>query len=365
MPGAGKFGMAEAVVLITMSSMARIFLPFPGALVETAGEAAWISALAGLVLALFQVYLLYSVLKRHPGKNIVEVTGESLGVIGGTAANVIFIFYFIVVGAIFTRTFSEALLLSALPRTPISVVTTGYVAMALLGSYVGIEAMARSARVTYPFVVTGIAILLFSLIPHWDLTQLFPVLGNGPSGIIRGGIAAGAVTEILFSAVIANCYYGPAAFGKITARAMLMGYAYLTLLEFILLATVLWSVAQEYSLPFYSLSRLIYLGRYFQRVEAIFIIIWGYIGIVKVVITLYGAAVTMAGAFRLPDYRPLIWPLALVMFVLSLLPPDLPTAVEIESVYIRLIAWLPTVIIPALVLAVGRLRNRRKKDDGG
>lgn len=355
--------MAEAVVLLTMSNMAKIFLSFPRSLVEVAGEAAWISSLAGLVLVLFQVVLFYTLLKNHPGKNIVDLTGEALGKIVGTAANVSYVLYFTAVGALFTRIYSEALLLTALPRTPISVVSTGYIAMALLGSYLGLEAMARSARITYPFVVAGISVLLLSLMPQWDATQLFPVLGNGPAGILEGAVAAGASTEILLSAVIVLSFHGPGMFGKITARAMLMGFAYLTLLEIVLILTILPITAQEYTLPFYELSRLIFLGRFIQRVESIFIIIWGFIGMIKVALTLYAAAVTLAGTFRLPDYQPLIWPLALIFFVSSLLPPDLPTTVEIESEYLRWAAWLITVIFPTLVLAADRLRNRGKRNE--
>ncbi|MCL6610624.1 MAG: spore germination protein [Peptococcaceae bacterium] len=361
----GKFGQAEAVVMLTMSGMARIFLPFPRHLAETAGEAAWISSLAGLALAMGQVYLLHLVLKPYPEGNIVDVTTGALGRVAGTAACLIYVSFFIAVAAVFTRTFSEALLVTALPRTPISVVSTGYVAMALLGAYMGLEAMARSARVTYPFVVAGMGILLFSLVPLWDFTGIFPLLGTGPAGVfVKGGILAGGMTEILLAAVIVQSFHGPGAFGRVVSRAMLMSFAYLALLELILLMTDSADVAREYTLPFYSLSRLIHLGRYFQRIESIFIIIWGYIGMVKIVLALYAAASVFAGAFRLPDQRPLIWPLALIIFTASLLPPDLPTTVKIESVYIRHLAWLPAVFLPAAVLAADRIRARRRKNEG-
>lgn len=361
-----RFGLAEAVVLLTISNMARIFLTFPRILVEASVSAAWLSSLAGLVLALAQVYLIYQLLKPHPGESIVDVTGSALGKFFGTSANLLYAAFFLDVAAIFTRTFSEALLVTALPNTPISVVSTGFIAVAILGAYVGLEAMARSARVTYPFVVAGIALLLLSLIPQWDITNLFPVLGNGPFNVfVKGGLTAGVITDILLSAVIVRSFQNPGMFGVITARAMLMGYSYLTVLLLIMIMTTGWNTSQEYTLPFYNISRLIYLGRFFQRVEAIFIIIWGYIGMVKVALTLYAAAITLAGTFKLPDHRPLIWPLALIIFTSSLLPPDMPSAVEFEFIYLRIFAWLPTVILPALVLAVDRFRMGRRKNEGG
>ncbi len=361
----GKFGPAEAVVLLTLSSMARIFLTFPRFLVEIAGEAAWLSSLAGLAMVLFQVYVFLLLLRTHPQKNIVDITAEALGRVAGTAANIVYAAFFVAVAAMFTRTFSEALLVSALPRTPISVVSTGYVAMGVLGAYVGLEAMARSARVVYPFVVAGIAILLLALIPLWDYTQLFPPLGQGPLSILRGGLIAGAVVEVLLAAVIVQSFHDPDKFGTILSWAMLMGFGYMIALMLILVMTFGYNTAQELTLPFYQVSRLIYLGRYFQRVESIFIIIWGYIGMVKVVLTLYAAAVTFAGTFKLPDYRPLIWPLALIIFVASLLPGDMPAAERIEAVVLRYYAWFPAFVLPLAVLAAGRARNRRNRKNAG
>ncbi|MCL4440064.1 MAG: spore germination protein [Firmicutes bacterium] len=366
MESSSKLGLAEAVVLLTMSSMARIFLTFPRALVEISGPAAWLSSITGMALAILQVYLFYLILKPNPGRNIVDMANEKLGNIAGTAVNIIFASFFIAEAALFTRTFSEALIISALPSTPISVLMTGYITMAILGAYIGLEALARSARVTYPFVLFGIALLLLGLIPKWDFQQVFPILGNGPVNVfIKGGHLAGAVTEILLAAVIVKSFHGPEMFFKITSRALLMGFAFLTVLLFVMVITFGWNTAQENTLPFYRLATLIYLGRFFQRVESVFIIIWGFIGMIKVALTLYAAALTLAGTLRLPDHRPLLWPLAVIIYTCSILPHDMPTAVRLESVLIRGVSWLPAVALPLIILIVSRVRKRSGPDESG
>ncbi|MFZ5644029.1 MAG: GerAB/ArcD/ProY family transporter [Bacillota bacterium] len=361
-----KIGMAELVVLLTVSGMARIFLSFPRSIIEISGPAAWLSSLTGLVITLIQVYIFYIIIKSQPSKNIVEISMDNLGSIGGTVVNLLFAAFFISVAALFTRTFSEALITTALPRTPISVISTGYILIGVLGAYVGLEAMARSSRITYPFVLLGIALLLLGLAPRWDYTQLFPLLGNGPLKVFgTGGVIAGIVTEVLLASVIVKSFHGPEMFRKITLRAMMMGFAYFTILLMVLLLTFGWNVAQEHTMPFYMVSRLIYFGRFFQRVEAIFIIIWGYIGMVKVALTLYAAAVTIAGTLKLPDHRPLVFPLALIIFVVSLLPPDMTTAIRLESTLIRHIGLIPTMLLPIVILAANLIRKRMRKNEGG
>lgn len=360
-----KFGMAEAVVMLTMSSMARIFLSFPRLLVDLSGPAAWLSGLAGLAFTLLQAAVFHYALKPHPQKDILDVTRESLGKFAGTAANLIYALYFLTVVAGFVRGFSEALLVSALPRTPISVVSISYILMAILGSYIGLEAMARAARITYPFVIGGIGLLLLGLYPRWDYTNLFPLLGNGPVEVfITGGFFSGVVTEILLAAVIVRSFHNWGDFGLIAARAMLMGFGYIILLLAVYILTVSYNSAQEFTLPFYSLSRLIYLGRFFQRVEAIFIVIWGFIAILKISLALFAAAYVLARVFRLPDHRPLTWPLAVIVFSASLIPPDLPSSIAADE-YLRIWATLPTVIIPVVVLVAVRFRMRGRPGEGG
>jgi len=358
-----SFGMAEAVVLLTMSNMARIFLPFPRYLVELSGPAAWLSSVAGLSFALLQVFLFYVILKPHPGKSIMDITGRALGKVVGSGVNIYYSVFFIIVAAVFTRIFSEALLVTALPRTPISVVVTSFMLMAVMGAYLGLETMARSTRLTYPFVLSGIALLLFGLLPQWEPSNLFPVLGTGPVNVfIKGGFITSMVSEILMAAVIVQSFKAPEMFGKIASRAILMGFGYLIILEIIFIMTINWNSAQESTLPFYQLSRLIYMGRFFQRVESIFIIIWGFIGMIKISLTLYASAFVLAETLRLPDHRPLVLPLAVIIYSISFIPPDLPSSLEVEMIC-RIYTVLPTVILPAVVLAVDRIRRRGSKNE--
>lgn len=359
MQAKNKFGMAEAVALLGLATMSRMFLSFPRYLVEHSGPAAWLSVLSGFVMILIQIYIFSLLLRPHPEKNLIDVTRDALGKFVGTAVNITYAIYLLSVAAIFTRTFSEALLVTALPETPISVVSIGYVSMALLGAYLGLSSLARATRVVYPFVLIGMSILMLALIPEWEFTQLLPLLGQGPYPVfLKGGIVAGGVSEILMAAIIVQNFYNPGMFGMITLRAMVLAFAYLLALEIVLLLVFNHHVIEEYNLPFYELARMVHLGRFFQRLESIFIIIWGFIGMIKVSLCLYCASVTFSKTFKLPDYRPLLWALILIIFITSLLPLDMPTAIMIESFYIRIISWIPCLGLPLVVLAADRIRRR-------
>jgi len=360
----GKFGLSEAIILLILSNIARIFLPYPRFLAELGGPAAWMTPLGGLAVALAGVYLMSLVLKKSPDKTIIEITEEAFGPVVGIAVNLVVIFFFLSVSMLFTREFSEALILSALPYTPISVITTTYLGVGILGAYLGIEAMARAARLTAPYIFGGTVLLLMSLSPQWNVHNLFPVLGTGPVQVFGlGAFSTAAMTEIILAAVLVQAMGGADKFGKIGYRSMLIAFL---LLSGLLAATVL-TLASEYTmestLPFYNVTRNIFLGRFFQRVEAVFVIIWSIIGGLKIALTLYGASVSLARTLKLPDYRPLIWPLGLVIFILSLLPTDMPTAVELDKSFLRPFSLLPNYLLPLLIIAAYWLRRRVGRAD--
>lgn len=353
----GSFGPAEAVILLAISNIARFFLPYPRSLAEIGGTAAWLTLPGGLVIALAGVYVMSVILNKYPDKTIIEITEEVFGPVLGTVFNLVTFSFFLAVGALFTREFAEAMIITALPETPVSVVTVAFLAMGLAGAYLGIEALARTSRLSYLYVLGGIALLLLAMVPQCDLDNLFPLLGRGPLQIFgNGSLSTAAVTEIILAAVLVQAMGGAGKFRSIGFRAMLIAYGLGVALMVTLSMTVHYQSLAEFTLPFYTLARQIYLGRFFQRVEAVFVIIWSVAGALKIALTLYGATVSLTRLLKLPDYRPLLWPLGLVMFIISLLPPDMPA-----SGILRPFALIPNYLIPVLVLVFYWLRGRSRR----
>lgn len=91
------------------------------------------------------------------------------------------------------------------------------------------------------------------------------------------------------------------------------------------------AVAMEKSLPFYEMARTIYINRYIQRLEALFILLWVMVGIIGIAASLYGALYVLARVFRLPTARPLMVPVTLIMIDIAALPPDAGVVLELGT----------------------------------
>lgn len=356
-----KFGLAEAIVLFAVSSLARVFTSAPSDLISFTGQAAWMAPIVGLFICLIQVYFLWMILKPYKDKNLIEITENVMGRYLGTAFNLIFVLTFLGVNMLYLRIFSEGLILSTLPQTPIIIVGGVFIFCAVWAAYLGIESLARSVKIIYPLIFGGILILMLSLIPSFELTNLFPILGKGGKEILIGGALSGSVVvEGLVAAIIINSFSSRKIFPIAISRAMILGFLVLVLLEFVLLLVMHWASALELVLPFYSLSRLIYLGRIFQRVESIFLFIWLFIILIKVALLLYVTIVSLATTLKLKDYKPLILPIALITFMLSFIPADFSSTIYYSSEYLRKYFWIVGLGLPLIVLLTHFLKGRRK-----
>lgn len=354
----GKIGFAEGFALLYISSISSVFLTLPSKLIEDGKNMAWFLFVNSIIYVLISFFIVTLLMKRHRNVTLIEASEEILGPYLGMMINLIFALYFITRESFLFRTYSEALLVSALTRTPISVVLITIALAALISAYYGFETIARVARVSLAFVVGGIVLLVIAVIKDIEIVHLYPLWSMDPFKLMAKAATDYTVTsEVLIPAIIFHTFGGWKHFRKAGMLALLAGgLTILLVTNFVLLISGV-EVASEMLSPFYSLSEAVSIGRFFKRIEAVFLLTWAMVGFLKAGFFLYISTVIIARMLRLPDYRPLIWIIALLCFALSILPPDLPTAYVLERNLLGLWGLLPTVFIPLFLLIVSMIRK--------
>ena len=128
---------AASVGAISLNAIGtKAFLAYPAIMAKSAQTAAWIVPLASAILSFFWLAPLVYVLKKHPGKNFIEITqklaGKPVAVILGAA---LYVFNFGIV-ATSSREIAEALATVILPLTPLSFTLA---ALSVTGLYVALK----------------------------------------------------------------------------------------------------------------------------------------------------------------------------------------------------------------------------------
>lgn len=348
--------LSRILVILVVSN---IFLGTPRAMVEEGATAGWILLLFAGTVASIGLFILVKLLKKFPGKNLIEIAETLWGRPGAVFTALSFGILAVYTAIISLREFAETMLTTVLPRTPISVVTFFFVAAMLLGAYKGLEVIGRTSTLLLPFVIGGILAILFLAGNYISLNNLFPLLGAGLGELAYHAPGRSSIfIEIILVSLIVSNISDNENIPRATWKAFGVSLAVFIVVEIFYISIFRLAGSEKLYVPLFQMARIIYMGRFIQRIEAIFIFIWFFTGALKLTLALYAGATALSRGFRIPIYQPLLFPLGLLTFSLSFVPPDIMTAVRVDMSYLREYGAVPAWGLPLALLATSFIRKK-------
>lgn len=355
----GKLGIAEGLALVFILTFARVFLSTPLNFLIVGENLAWFAQLLAGASAFAMFYALTYVMARMGGDLLCvcqRLLGKKLAWI--TAVYLIIIFF--LNAALLIRQFAENTLLTALPRSEFIVILLIYTLTSMAIAITGIEGLARATYIIMPFGIFGMILVLISLYPYYDVDCMFPLLGNGVSNALIGGIQATGINfAVLILAIIAPSLRTTMTVRKAAVFGLGLSVGLRAISFYIYMLVFDITVGSEKVLPFFEMARLVYLGLYLQHVESLFILLWVIIGILAIAISVWCGAYLMARLFGLPTLQPII-PLACTLVMqAAMVPPDIITVIQLDAAVIATAFNAALFGLPS-ILAIAYFRKRRK-----
>ncbi len=345
-----KIGQSEAIALMVTVLTTKVFLTYPAYIVNYGGSAAWqVSLFSGLVTLVFFGFIL-KYLERFPNSTFPEtaeyITGPYLG---GLIVICVLLSWLFELAIVF-RGFGELIVMVALPETSISIVMLILISGAGLAAYLGLPTIARACYLAFPFTLGAILLILVFSYPSWNTDWLFPFLGNGVLETIKAGVIRSSdFFELNFIYALPLVFYAH--------QVKNIGYTSIIITTFILSIIVLFYlltfpsvVGEEPYIPLYQMARSVYLGRFIQRIEAIFVFFWVVSAYLWVSAGVYGFCQILTQWLKLPDYRPLVLPALTIIFAVAFIPQSLPDTLLIAGQSYRKYGFIQFLGIPVLLL---------------
>lgn len=354
----GKMGVTEGAALVFIAILPRLTLNSFTIVLAKHAQISWlylfINGIAALLMAAVIVYL-YS---KVPG----DLYVMSVTLLGKPLSWGIMLLFIVVFGAnavMLIRQYAENTLVTALPDLDLQLSVLIYVLTALITSYLGVSGITRCSVLFMPLMLLtffGVSLLLY---PFYIPYQLFPWQGNGlTDAVLDGMVGAGYNVGFLAVFVFATAYQNTATLARVFRRGITTGVLLKTyfMVVFILVFGV--EVGSEKSMPFFEMARLIYLGRFFQHIEALFILSWVILGALAIAIHLFVISYLLGRLLNLPVIRPIMPCMAMLMSSLAMLPENLNQAVQLDK---QLVVLNDAAIygVP-LVLLIGLWFKQRK-----
>lgn len=360
-------GAKEFIAMLTLFVATNAFLTYPRYVSASGLEAAWMEPLiAGIATLLLFVFVERLLSAFFPGMDIVEVCKETFGKWIAVFFAILFSAYFIFSTAAVIRQFTENVITTVLPSTPILFVGGLFAFAVAYIAYAGLEGICRTAYFLLPILIIGTIGLCILTINWWHPLYLFPIWGTGIQSVLIGAMKYSPIfTNVLLLCVIYPHAHNPNEFRWIGTASITLST--LVLVFFILTYHMVFAPTEtgKSTFAFYQMARMIYLGRFIQRMESVFIFLWVSAAVVKMAVTLWGAAYLMSKAFGWETYRPAVPALALCCFSLSLWFGNLLQVMEIEETYLMSWGGIIVFILPVFIVLFGVLRHYLRNRRGG
>lgn len=361
-----KISYRQFIILSVLFTIGSAILVVPSSIASIAKQDAWIATLAGLAIGIV-IVLMYNLLaKQHPGKNLVEMLDALLGKWFGRTVALLFVATIFLFGpAAVLNILGNFLTTQMMPETPIQSLNILFTVIVVIGVYLGIETLARSAELIFPWI--AFLYIAFIILVAFDikLTNIQPVLEDGMKPIWQGAVsflATAFLPNIVLLMIFPTVDNQPSQAG----RALLIGSIIGSIVTIVIIIMTIMVFGPEFTArsiyPSYALARKISIGNFLQRIEAIMATIWFISLFFRMALYMYAISIAISHIFNLKDYRAIVLPLGMLMVVMSvIIYPSISYELSWDAR-----TWIPYTIvigfiIPLLLLCLSGFRNLNKR----
>lgn len=350
-----NIGVRETVAFVVMMTCAKVFLGMPRVLVELGGTAAWLVVLISMIHGPLIWLGVRGILRLHPGKTLITATEAILGPVLGTVVNLVYFGFFFALGVVVLREFAEGMVMIFLPTTPLPVVLLALLACVVYVTYLGLEAATRTAYLGGPFMLIGyVALLAAAVWTHAEPNALAPYWGTGADQVITWGLTQNLLGDLLLFGLVGPSFRTIKQWDRAVWWTIGLCTIILVGTQITYLYVFPYPSGARIVLPLMQVTRTISLGPALQRVESVFFVIWLVGSIIKLCGFLYFATSSMAQTLRLPVYRHLFVPFAVLTFTFALVPENVAENLMLDF-GLRQFGGVVTVVLPLLTWGVGLL----------
>lgn len=330
---------------------------------------AWIAILFGLAGGILLFFLYRYLYRHHPEKPLTSYTKEIFGNYLGWIISLLYVLYFLYIAARVLRDFSDLLLTSTLPKTPLLPISA---LMILSISYVifhGIEVMGRTAEVIFIILLfLGIIGNLFIHISgNVNYHHLMPILEEGWRPILTTVFPETLTVpfgEMIVFTMLFPYLNKPTLMTKSVLFGMVASGIVLSYTLALNIAVLGADLVGRTTFPLLATIGMVNIAEFLQRLDAI-VVFTLIIGVFfKIAIFFYSALIGISDLFHFPTYKKMVLPIAIIVLYFSMvIASNFSEHIEEGLQFVPLYLHIPFQMILPLVMVVLTWIQKRAKHD--
>jgi len=336
-----KIGNIEMICLVVNAIVCKAFFTSIAAVVQKVGTAGWYMTIISAAVAMGIFSLIHMMTKAYAGKNILEIYDETVGKKAGRLFALIFCLILFLSASITLREFTDATNVYLLHETPPGFIVGMFIIAMTVVCLLGIEGLGRVAKLFSYILLFNFLIVMILSYQRFEAHRLYPLLGYGLGNTIKNGIMrSSAYGEIILIGVFAKALNDTKDAGKIGYKSLIFGGLTIAIILFSVIASFPYFIAVELADPLYIMVSLVQYGRFFQRVEVVFIFTWNLSTLIGLTSIFYGSINCYCHAFNIKDKKPIIISFAITIYIATLIIPSISIILDYVVPNLRDYGWI-------------------------
>lgn len=339
--------------------LASGFLVLPAVTAQFAQNDLWLTSFLATLTGLMTVYIVTRLHELFPKQTVIQYSQHIVGKIPGKIIGIVYFSYYLHATGGITRQYAEFVTGNFLFKTPILLVMSSMILLCAFTVRGGVELLARVTTIFVPIFLLPVFFLLL-LISDLDIKNLFPILSHGIMPVIKGSFSMMSwCNELFLMTFFLPCLTDPEKgrkWGAISLVGVVLFLTYSNLIVLFLLGPDLGNKIYPLLVAF----RYIRVGNFFENLESLLLAMWVVGNFLQIGIFFYASVLSFAQSFQLSDYRPVVFPIAILSLIIGLW--DLPNFATFGSLVRTVVPFHILsihMLIPLILLITAVIRKRK------
>lgn len=270
-----KIGSIAAIFAVVTIMINHISLSFPKNILDNTGSATPLNIIYISILAIILILLICRLLKPFPGQDIIDISNFLFGKYFKFLIGILFIIYMLSTSGYLLRDFCDGLKIIYFTRTHIYYIIAIFIIAIIIACKLGDRAIINCNLLILPIALFSIILIFLANTKNFVPQKVFPILGYGFNKTFIEGL------KNLYSfGNIGILYFLPSylkdvkQLKKVSIISISISCFYLFFTLSAMLIMFPFTLSNQEIMPLYLASRYIEFGTFFQRVDAVFLLVW-------------------------------------------------------------------------------------------
>ncbi|SEO47916.1 Spore germination protein [Amphibacillus marinus] len=358
-----KISSKQFLVLVFMNLLGTSIVFIPSIATSYGQENGWITVLISTIIGMVLILLFNATVSNDDTLDFFSAIDQSVGKIIGNViigALIIFAYY---TGIANIWALSEFVGLQILMGTPPAAIALISTMTSLIAVRYGIEVIARSIEIFFPFTILSLVLLALLVWPEARLENIEPIMQLNKMSTVIGAIPLvgmtflEVITLVIILSSVNNRKDGKRAF---LYGGLLAGFC-MMIVTFASIAVLGVQGTVRHTYPIYVLGQNIRIAQFFERIEVLVAFIWFFTIFFKIATTNFIIVKAVQHLFKLKRHQSISIPVSFLLWTGSVtsFPNVFYDFEAINSTYLVL-GFIVGFLIPLFIVVSKKISQLRK-----